>query len=306
MAAITGTSVNNALSNGYLTADGFLGAPSTTDTNNQRLSTQPAQFPNGGTFTGAITANGGIVNGGGTSSTVTTVAAAGATQGTAAAIPATAVIVKVTTTTSTEGVQLPTAATGKTVTILPPTTIGIKVYGKAAGQLINANTTATTAYAITSGTPIAFYGVDATHWRVQGNTSSSLAGTLAVTGATTLSGLTTSTGGMTVSGAQKEVISIVAAAGATQGTAAAIPAGAVLVNVTATTSSEGVKLPTVATGRVITLLTPTTKGFKVYTAAAGQVINANTTATTAFAVTTNKPATFYGIDTSHWRALRGN
>jgi len=100
---------------------------------------------------------------------------------------------------------------------------------------------------------------------------------------------------------------LVAAAGATQGTATAIAAAALLVFVSTTLSSEGVKLPTPSTGRSITLVaTSTTKGFKVYAGAAGQVINAATTATTAYAMTTNHPAEFIGIDATHWRVLRGN
>jgi hypothetical protein len=98
----------------------------------------------------------------------------------------------------------------------------------------------------------------------------------------------------------------VAAAGASLGTATAIPAGAQIVNVTTTTSAEGVKLPTAGTGRRVTLLTPTTKGYKVYGAAAGQLINAATTATTAYAMTTLHPATFIGLNATHWRVLRGN
>ncbi len=131
---------------------------------------------------------------------------------------------------------------------------------------------------------------------------------------TTLAGLGTAqsftalqslTAGATITGPLKEVVTVVAAAGATQGNATAIAAGVLIVNVTVTTSTEGVKLPTAATGRIVTLLTPTTKGYKVYGGAAGQLINANTTATTAYAVTTNKPVTFIAVDTTHWRAIKG-
>ena len=155
MAAITGTNFSNANSNGYVVADGFSGAPSATDTANQRQSTQPAVFPNGSSVQGAQI--GGLL----------TVAAAGASVGTATAIPATAYIVNVTVTASTEGVKLPTASTGRELTLLTPTTKGYKVYGGAAGQLINANTTNTTSYAIVTLKPVTFYGVDATHWRAQ-------------------------------------------------------------------------------------------------------------------------------------------
>ena len=155
MATPSGTNFGNANLNGYLTADGFLGSPSTTDTNNQVLSTQPAKFPNGSTVSGAQVGS------------LTTVAAAGATQGTATPIAQGAYIVNVTVTTSTEGVQLPTPSTGRELTLLTPTTKGYKVYTRAAGQVINAATTATTAFAMTTLKPVTFYGVDTTHWRAQ-------------------------------------------------------------------------------------------------------------------------------------------
>lgn len=56
------------------------------------------------------------------------VAAFGATQGTATAIPDAAVEVIVTVTASTEGVKLPTAVTGKSITIFADPAIGVKVY----------------------------------------------------------------------------------------------------------------------------------------------------------------------------------
>lgn len=97
---------------------------------------------------------------------VITVAAAGATQGAATAIPATAATVNVTASASSEGVKLPVASTGRRITLIPPTTKGFKAYGAAAGQLINAATTATTAYAMTTNHPATFIAVSATLWRV--------------------------------------------------------------------------------------------------------------------------------------------
>ena len=243
------------------------------------------QLDNGGAVKVQATVDTILGNSG--SSGVTVVAAAGATQGTATAIPSTAVLVSVTVTTSSEGVKLPTAATGREITILPPTTKGVQVYAAAAGQVINSNATATTAFALMSQQPLTFYAISKTVWRVKGPGSAVVYG-------------------LTVNGTYKEGQTTLAAAGATQGTATAIPATAVVVNVTVTASTEGVKLPTVATGRQITLLTPTTKGYKVYAAAAGQVINAASTATTAYAMTTNHVATFFGVDTAHWRVQRGN
>lgn len=254
------------------------------------------------TVEGNINATGSITPSGGTNVVVATVAAAGATQGAATAIAAGVQLVNVTTTTSSEGVRLPAALTGRSVTLAGPSTKGVKAYAAAAGQVINAATTATTAYALVSADVVTFYAINATTWRATpvGSTNAGAFTTLSASGLATLSG------GVTIGGAQKEVLTTVAAAGTVQGNATAIAASALLVNVTVTASTEGVALPTVATGRMITLLAPTTKGFKVYTAAAGQVINAATTATTAYAMTTNHPATFIGVSTTLWRVQRGN
>src|SRR6185312_9584904 len=96
------------------------------------------------TATGAAAFTGGVTLGGVQVDQLTTVAAAGASLGTATAIPITANTVVVTVTASTEGVKLPVASTGRSITILANPTVGNKVYGAAAGQLIGANTTATT------------------------------------------------------------------------------------------------------------------------------------------------------------------
>lgn len=166
MAVISGTDLSQPqFANGYLTCDGVLGARSQTDINNQRLSTQPVLTPNGITSTGLATFTGGATYGGAQKDVLITVAAAGATQGTATAIPATANLVNVTVTASTEGVALPACSTGRTIVLLTPTTKGYKVYSNAAGTVINAATTATTAFAMTTLHPCTFVGVDTTHWR---------------------------------------------------------------------------------------------------------------------------------------------
>ena len=94
------------------------------------------------------------------------VAAAGASQGTATAMPATAFVVMVSATASTEGVKLPTAVTGKQYKVVASPTVGNKIYGGAAGQLIGANTTATTAQVLAKNTSVLFIAYDATHWRI--------------------------------------------------------------------------------------------------------------------------------------------
>ncbi len=277
-----GTNFANDQANGYVIADGF-GGP-----NNG-----PATFPNG--IQGAETIADLTVTGSSTFP-AQTVVAAGTSQGTATAIPLHSTLIAVSTTTSSEGVKLPTAATGREYTVLAPTTKGVKVYGGAAGQLINTATTATTAYAMASGQGATFYGVNATHWRTTPLTDPGTFEALNATGLATLSG------GQTLSGAYKQLTTTVAAAGATQGTATAIAAGAASVVVTVTASSEGVKLPTAATGRQIELIPPNTFGAKVYGGAAGQLINAGTTATTAYTMASGKPVVFYAVDATHWRA----
>ena len=246
---------------------------------------------------GGITATGPITPGGPTINPVSIVAAAGATQGAATAIPVTAAVVNVTATLSSEGVKLPVAATGKQIWIVPPIAKGVKAYSQPAGTVINANATATTAYALVSGLPVQFIALSTTLWRAAPATDPGTFTTLAVSGLATLSG------GLTVAGATKEAVTTVAAAGATQGTATAISAAAATVFVTTTTSSEGVKLPTAATGRQVTLIAPLTKGFKAYGGAAGQLINAAATATTAYAVTTGQAVTFYAVSATLWRVL---
>lgn len=153
MAAISGTSVSNDNANGYIVADGFMGAPSATDKANQRQSTQAAVFPNGTSTTVGPSVE-----------TITTVAAAGATQGTATAVPATALIVIVTLTASSEGVKMPTAVAGNSIVMLADTAHSYKVYGGAAGQSINAGTTATTAVVIGTNKTATFYAKTATKW----------------------------------------------------------------------------------------------------------------------------------------------
>lgn len=119
-------------------------------------------------------------------------------------------------------------------------------------------------------------------------------------------GVATLSGGGVYSGAQKDTLTTVAAAGATLGTATAIPATANAVLVTVTASTEGIKLPTAATGLVVTVLADPSVGNKVYAAAAGQVIGANSTATTAYVLVKNTVTIFYAISATKWRTAKGS
>lgn len=91
------------------------------------------------------------------------VAAAGATQGNAGAIPATAAEVVVTVTASTQGVRLPTAATGKFVRVWPDPAVGVKIY-PGTNALIGASAT-NAAVAIVKNKPAMFYAINTTKWR---------------------------------------------------------------------------------------------------------------------------------------------
>lgn len=152
--------VNNSTGNGTPTAGTF-----TTLAASGTLAVTGAS-----TFTGAVTFSGGSTSTGASSTTITTVAAAGATQGTATAISAAARTVLITVTASTEGVKLPTAATGKTLTIWANTAVGCKVYGAAAGQSIGTATTQTTAYALVKNTATTFLAISTAKWLVQKGT----------------------------------------------------------------------------------------------------------------------------------------
>ena len=94
---------------------------------------------------------------------------------------------------------------------------------------------------------------------------------------------------------------LVAAAGATQGTATKIGVTAYNVIVSATTSSEGIKLPTAATGLQFKVVTPTANGVKVYANAAGQSIGTGTTNTTATTVAANSVQGFLAVSATKWR-----
>lgn len=74
--------------------------------------------------------------------------------------------------------------------------------------------------------------------------------------------------------------------------------------INATASSEGVKLPTPATGRAVTIIAPTANGVTVYASAAGQSIGVGTTNTTGFVVAKNQATEFIAISLTKWRIAR--
>ncbi len=92
-----------------------------------------------------------------------------------------------------------------------------------------------------------------------------------------------------------------AAAGATQGDAAAITSSVVMVTVTA--STEGVKLPTAATGLQVTVCAASAKGCKVWPFAGDRIQGAATNA--AIALVLNKSSIFIAADAVNWRVVKG-
>ncbi len=100
-------------------------------------------------------------------------------------------------------------------------------------------------------------------------------------------------------------IQIVAAAGATQGNATAISAlKGLIVKITVTASTEGVKLPVASTGMQVTVLADPAVGVKVYPFTNGIIGSAATNA--AVALVKNKGNIYVGMDTRRWRVIVGS
>lgn len=95
-----------------------------------------------------------------------------------------------------------------------------------------------------------------------------------------------------------------AAAGATQGTATQIPDTASVIIVTTTLSSEGVKLPTAATGKRVTVVAMSAKGVKVYPFTDDRIQGA--ASNVAVALVLNKTSQFLAVDAVNWRVFKGS
>lgn len=143
------TNYGNDQGTGTVGADGFLGPLDGVVGGNT---------PAAGAFTSLSATT--ITNSGLASKTPQIVAAAGASQGTATAISKSLVFVTVTA--STEGVKLPTAATGVQVQVICPGTVGVKVY-PFTGDKIDAGST-NIAQALVAGKANIYSAKDATSW----------------------------------------------------------------------------------------------------------------------------------------------
>lgn len=103
--------------------------------------------------------------------------------------------------------------------------------------------------------------------------------------------------------ARERTIITVAAAGATQGNAAQLPEGEVVL-ATATTSAQGLKLPRIAGQRErITVVAMSNRGVKVYPWTGQRLTGAATNA--AVTVPLNRAYTFYSDGGTLWRLERG-
>lgn len=102
-------------------------------------------------------------------------------------------------------------------------------------------------------------------------------------------------------GTLTELPTIVAAAGATQGTATALTK--YLNIITCTASSQGVKLPTAATGVQVRVMIGGTKGVKVYPATADRISTAATNA--AVALVADKSNLYVAQNASLWLVQKG-
>lgn len=94
---------------------------------------------------------------------------------------------------------------------------------------------------------------------------------------------------------------IIAAAGATQGTATQITTSNVIVTVTA--STQGVKLPTAATGKKVTVIVPGTVGVKVYPSTGDKISTGSTNA--AVALGADNGNIYLAKDAVTWALLAG-
>lgn len=109
-------------------------------------------------------------------------------------------------------------------------------------------------------------------------------------------GAVKNTGGLTTN-----VPQVLAAFGATQGTAGVIAASRVIVTVTA--STEGVKLPVATTGMEVRVHVPGTIGVKVYPNTNGKLDASSTN--TAVVLAAGKATIYFARDTTRWVTMKG-
>ncbi len=132
-----------------------------------------------------------------------------------------------------------------------------------------------------------------------GGSGAASSSTLAVAGASTLHA--TSVTDLTQNGIMTTTPQILAAVGATQGGAGAITKSTVICTVTA--STEGVKLPTAATGKNVRVFCPGTIGVKVYPNTNDLIAGAATNA--AVLLAGGKANLYVAKDAVTWVVMKG-
>lgn len=121
----------------------------------------------------------------------------------------------------------------------------------------------------------------------------------AIASALAAGGVPASFKGITNTGDTTNTPTTVAAAGATQGNATAVPADVTEIVVTVTASTQGIRLRPIAAGRVKRVWASPSVGVKVYPAT-GSIIGAAAT-NAAKLVPKNTMVSFYAVDATHWR-----
>lgn len=131
---------------------------------------------------------------------------------------------------------------------------------------------------------------------------SALTGNMSVSADTEASGGSAPQGiALTLNQMSAGAFGVVAAAGASQGNATALPLLAQNVQVTVTASTEGVLLPVPSTGKVRRIFTSLTVGCKVYPPLHCFLDAGASNAATLLAA--GKGNIYIGVDATHWRTM---
>lgn len=150
---------------------------------------------------------------------------------------------------------------------------------------------------LTAGTTIAGAAISGSTLTTATITSPTITGSTLTTATITAPAISAPT----LSGQIVVVPQILAAAGATQGTAGVITGSYVIVTVTA--STQGVKLPTAATGKYVQVFCPGTKGVLVYPFAGDKISTASTNASVLLVL--DKANIYVAKDAITWVVQKG-
>lgn len=113
------------------------------------------------------------------------------------------------------------------------------------------------------------------------------------------------TGQLGIVGGIGGLTQFVTAAGSTQLGAAAITSNKVVINVSTTASTHGVRLPVAATGLAIRIANAGTFGVKVWPATNGQIQAVATNGADGTVLAINKVNTYVAVSATKWAVERG-